>query len=419
MVKLGKLKREDSNFMRFLGYFLLICFIISLVGTSPSLIPVLLIAWLIRLASKKNGYSKKIVSFSDDVICEKKEKTEFILCILFGWCGGHKFYAKKTGIGILYFLTFGLSGIGWVVDIVLLGGKIYDRYKFKKFENEYYKGEYFFSLKKSVLQYIQNCNELNKHILELKNVNLDARQIDYGKALYSDKSQYNYTRPEFIKHTYQNNVYNCSRNICDNARMQPFKYICKYFEISINDKTLSEFESLLNNYEAAIDGAKLLDNEKRRILEGIEEKIPPIIKQHGYTRFQQELGFEPFTFPDIDFPKYKFLYVSSGGNASTECEIVMDIDNLNKFVYFLSERIKFSQSIAGQRALMTSSLRKKILARDNYTCQKCGNSIQNEPNLLLEIDHKIPLSKGGLTTEQNLQVLCWKCNRSKGAKLEA
>ena len=40
------------------------------------------------------------------------------------------------------------------------------------------------------------------------------------------------------------------------------------------------------------------------------------------------------------------------------------------------------------------------------------------PNLLLEIDHKIPLAKGGMTTEDNLQTLCWKCNRSKGAKLE-
>ena len=28
----------------------------------------------------------------------------------------------------------------------------------------------------------------------------------------------------------------------------------------------------------------------------------------------------------------------------------------------------------------------------------------------------LPVSKGGLTTEDNLQTLCWRCNRSKGAK---
>ncbi|MCG4734929.1 HNH endonuclease [Casaltella massiliensis] len=29
----------------------------------------------------------------------------------------------------------------------------------------------------------------------------------------------------------------------------------------------------------------------------------------------------------------------------------------------------------------------------------------------------LPISKGGLSTEENLQTLCWKCNRRKGAKV--
>ena len=40
-----------------------------------------------------------------------------------------------------------------------------------------------------------------------------------------------------------------------------------------------------------------------------------------------------------------------------------------------------------------------------------------EPNLLLEIDHIIPISKGGCTVEENLQTLCWKCNRAKSNKI--
>lgn len=69
-----------------------------------------------------------------------------------------------------------------------------------------------------------------------------------------------------------------------------------------------------------------------------------------------------------------------------------------------------------QRNLMTTELRTQILERDNYTCQKCGNSIYKEPNLLLEIDHIIPVAKGGKTCPSNLQTLCWKCNRTKGTK---
>ena len=132
----------------------------------------------------------------------------------------------------------------------------------------------------------------------------------------------------------------------------------------------------------------------------------------------RELGFEYIELKGIEYPIYSFRYISSGGYASVSCDILMDIENLNKFIVFLSEKIKFRKSAAGQRALMTSALRRKILQRDEYTCKKCGNSINNEPNLLLEIDHIKPISKGGLTTEDNLQVLCWRCNRQKGNKYD-
>lgn len=70
-----------------------------------------------------------------------------------------------------------------------------------------------------------------------------------------------------------------------------------------------------------------------------------------------------------------------------------------------------------QRNLMTTELRKSVLEKYNYTCCKCGNSIYKEPNLLLEVDHIVPVAKGGKTTLSNLQVLCWKCNRTKGDKI--
>lgn len=43
---------------------------------------------------------------------------ELCLCLFLGWAGAHKFYTKQTGMGVLYLLTFGLFGIGWVVDAV-------------------------------------------------------------------------------------------------------------------------------------------------------------------------------------------------------------------------------------------------------------------------------------------------------------
>lgn len=41
-----------------------------------------------------------------------------VLCIFFGFIGGHKFYEGKTGMGILYIFTLGLFGIGVIVDFI-------------------------------------------------------------------------------------------------------------------------------------------------------------------------------------------------------------------------------------------------------------------------------------------------------------
>ncbi len=83
----------------------------------------------------------------------------------------------------------------------------------------------------------------------------------------------------------------------------------------------------------------------------------------------------------------------------------------------MNTKEKFKKSIEVQRALMTTNLGNQILQRDNYTCQMCKRIATNDNYLLLEVDHILPLSKGGMTTVDNLQTLCWKCNRSKGAKL--
>lgn len=45
------------------------------------------------------------------------KKIALILCILFGYLGVHYFYVGKVTMGIIYLLTVGLFGIGWIVDI--------------------------------------------------------------------------------------------------------------------------------------------------------------------------------------------------------------------------------------------------------------------------------------------------------------
>ena len=50
----------------------------------------------------------------------KSYTATLILAILVGWAGIHRFYAGKVGTGILYLLTFGFLGIGWIIDIIMV-----------------------------------------------------------------------------------------------------------------------------------------------------------------------------------------------------------------------------------------------------------------------------------------------------------
>lgn len=283
---------------------------------------------------------------------------------------------------------------------------------------KYFKSEKFLAIKNSIEKYAKDCNDLNDHIEELKQSYINFKQIDYGSANYIDNSKYNFKRPHLKKINNQKHVVNCSLSVCKNAHQQPFKYITKYFNIPENEKTLNEFEEILNNFSAAEQGKVLLKKQRDNIINGIINEIPFIIKIFSKKKLIRKLGFKDIDFSQLYFPKFQFVYTSAGGNSSMRCDIVLNINMLDRFINYLSEKIKFRKSIAGQRALMTSNLREKIKERDNYTCQKCGISIEKEPNLLLEIDHIIPLSKGGLTSENNLQALCWRCNRKKGSKIE-
>ena len=287
----------------------------------------------------------------------------------------------------------------------------------KIYEYVYYRGEKFNKLKSDLNNYVISCNELNEHIEELKETYADIKQINYGTAQFKDSSIYNFKRNEQVKARKSEYIYECSSTVCKNAGAQPFKYLCKYFNIKADEETLENFEDVLNKFSAAEEGKILLNNELEKIKASIKNDIPYLIRKLSMKKFMLKLGFKVVDFSTVYFPVYSFRYVSPGGNKSNRNDIKLDIANLNNFVAYLSERVKFRKSVAGQRALMTSKLREKIKQRDNYTCKECGLSTNDEKNLLLEIDHIIPLSKGGMSSEENLQTLCWKCNRTKGAKI--
>lgn len=50
------------------------------------------------------------------------QKTIGYILWIFGFTGSHRFYYGKPVTGTIYFLTLGLCGIGWVIDLFLIPG---------------------------------------------------------------------------------------------------------------------------------------------------------------------------------------------------------------------------------------------------------------------------------------------------------
>lgn len=66
-----------------------------------------------------------------------------------------------------------------------------------------------------------------------------------------------------------------------------------------------------------------------------------------------------------------------------------------------------------KRIPISTVLRRKVFKRDDFRCCDCGISAPDHPLVRLEVDHRVPVSKGGTNDIDNLQTLCWDCNNGK------
>jgi hypothetical protein len=70
--------------------------------------------------------------------------------------------------------------------------------------------------------------------------------------------------------------------------------------------------------------------------------------------------------------------------------------------------------MASQREPISKQLRFEVFLRDSFTCQYCGRSA---PDVVLHVEHKHPVSRGGKNDIGNLVTACSACNLGKGARV--
>lgn len=58
--------------------------------------------------------------YQEEIKSQKDWLTTLLLCIFVGCFGVHRFYCGKIGTGIVWLLTGGLLGIGWLIDVIMI-----------------------------------------------------------------------------------------------------------------------------------------------------------------------------------------------------------------------------------------------------------------------------------------------------------
>ncbi len=89
---------------------------------------------------------------------------------------------------------------------------------------------------------------------------------------------------------------------------------------------------------------------------------------------------------------------------------ILDLSELAEFIEVAAlERPSYEDRWASRR--IPDTVKAAVIVRDGGRCRDCHSAVN------LQIDHIVPLSKGGSSEESNLQTLCRRCNRRKWKKL--
>jgi len=210
-------------------------------------------------------------------------------------------------------------------------------------------------------------------------------------------------------HTYDNEKFYNSIS-CEDYLIYQLQYLSK--KISVQIKKTQENKQLYSNYlnevETISDFGKFQSPIKTLNLNKLLIKEKECFRKHLLQT------------PTIQFYLKVTLYCATlyGHIYGSKTAVFYDNDIFslikrlnNKRGTFYNDREIWNSICRVERGKVSNKMRFTIYKRDGYKCCKCGISQRNAD---LEIDHIIPIAKGGKSTYDNLQTLCHKCNVEKG-----
>ena len=113
-------KEQKRSFWISVVVFLVFLIITLSVERLRPLAVIVIIAGCVLLSSRKTEEKASASAVRQYLYSPKSRAAALLLCFFFGVFGVHRFYVGKIGTGILYLLTGGCFGIGWLIDMVTI-----------------------------------------------------------------------------------------------------------------------------------------------------------------------------------------------------------------------------------------------------------------------------------------------------------
>lgn len=204
-----------------------------------------------------------------------------------------------------------------------------------------------------------------------------------------------------------------------------------YGNISPRDYLIYKLTYIKNQVKMTIDDAEenrhKYDEYEKEIAEkcvpgmfDTTENVPPNNKR--LLRMEKKYILRNALYPTVNFSilvGLELTNINGAHRASKRArfhapEILTLIKEVNKKQgYYYTVPEIWDAICRVERGKVTNRMRFAIYQRDGWRCKKCGRK-----NKYLEIDHIVPIAKGGKSTYDNLQTLCHSCNKKKGTNIE-
>ena len=204
----------------------------------------------------------------------------------------------------------------------------------------------------------------------------------------------------------------------------------------IKDVKFKVLEELHNEYKDFDENSKEAVQVKKAInflIRSFETKIPELHTRAGIVSLYLLVSQLMKEYSLKDKEKIIKEFVIDFQNKLRQAEEKEDNVELIKFLNAISHSSDSANSIKTRNEVLTNYFllfaknlepldqnrgfteveRIAIYRKNNGICQKCKNKVEYKD---YHADHSIPHTRGGKTTVENGQVLCNKCNLSKGAR---